>query len=403
MDAPETAPLAPLRVSEEAGRHATNLELFVDLVFVFAITQITSVIAGDVTPAGVGRGALLAGLVWWLWSQYTWAGTALDLERSTVERVLVLGTIPPALVMTVAIPGAFDDTAWWFAGCYLAVQVLVIAMQGRTAWKDPAHRWSWMRYAPVAAVSPLMVCAGAAVDGSARTAVWGASLVVSVASGLAAGTRRNDSRTEWHIDPTHFSERHGLFVIICLGESLVAVGASATALVGEQGLSGRLALAVVCCAAFAALVWWVYFAFIPRVGEHQLARRQGGERARLARDIYTFFHFPLVFGIIMYAVVAKHVVGHPTDPIERADRWLLAGSVLSILGGLLLTQFRIVRRLAPERVVMIAVTALAAFTLTSIDGALVIALIAAGLGVMQAITWRRFAGTEIGTQVLAKH
>lgn len=387
--------------ADDAGRHATNLELFVDLVFVFAITQITSVIAGDVTPAGVGRGALLAGLVWWLWSQYTWAGTALDLERSTVERVLVLGTIPPALVMTIAIPGAFDDTAGWFAGCYLTVQLLVIAMQGRTAWKDPAHRWSWLRYAPVAAAAPLVVCVGAALDGTARTAVWAAAMTISVISGLLAGTRRNDSRTEWRIDPTHFSERHGLFVIICLGESLVAVGASATALVGEQGLDGRLAFAVMCCVSFAALVWWVYFAFIPRVGEHQLAMRQGGERARLARDIYTFFHFPVVFGIILYAVVAKHVVAHPTDPIERADRWLLAGSMLSIIGGLLMTQFRIVRRLAPERVLMIAATALAAFTLTSVDGAIVIALLATGLALMQAITRRRFNGSVLGTQVMA--
>jgi low temperature requirement protein LtrA len=385
------------------GRHATNLELFVDLVFVFAITQITSVIAGDVTPAGVGKGALLAGLVWWLWSQYTWAGTALDLERNTIERVLVLGTIPPALVMTVAIPGAYDGTAGWFSGCYLAVQLLVIAMQGRTAWKDPAHRWSWTRYAPLAAVAPLVVCAGAVVHGSARTTLWGAAMAISVISGLVAGTRRNDGRAEWRVDPTHFSERHGLFVIICLGESLVAVGASATALAGEKGLSGRLAFAVACCVAFAALVWWVYFAFIPRVGEHQLARRQGGERARLARDIYTYFHFPVVFGIIMYAVVAKHVVAHPGDPIDGPDRWFLAGSALSIIGGLLLTQFRIVRRLAPERVLMIAATALLAFTLTSVDGAIVIAVLAAGLAAMQAVTWRRFAGSELGGEVLAGH
>jgi low temperature requirement protein LtrA len=383
-------------------RHATNLELFLDLVFVFAVTQLASLIASDLTAAGIGRAVVIAALVWWQWSQYTWAGTVIDLERSAVDRVMVLCSIPFALLMTIAIPGSFGDTGWWFAFAYLGVQLWVIAMQGRTAWGDPVHRVSWIRYASTAVVAPIMVVIGAVFDGGARTAWWAAAATVSGLSGLMAGSKRRDQVTEWRINPTHFAERHSLFVIISLGEALVAIGTTATRIVGEQGIDGELALGVVCCVAVAAVMWWVYFNWIPRVGEHALASTTGGARARLARDIFTYFHFPLVLGVVFFAVTAKHVVEHPTDPLDVADRWLLAGSTLLFVGALLLTQFRVGRWLAPERLVAIAVVAGIAFGLNMLSGTVVMVLVAVTLAVMQSITWRRFRSSELGAQILTR-
>jgi low temperature requirement protein LtrA len=380
-------------------RHATNLELFLDLVFVFAVTQLASLIASDLTAAGIGRAVVIAALVWWQWSQYTWAGTVIDLERSTVDRVMVLCSIPAALLMTIAIPGSFGDTGWWFAFAYLGVQLWVIAMQGRTAWSDPNHRASWVRYASAAVVAPIMVLIGAAFDGGARTAWWTAAALVSAFSGLMAGSKRRDQVTEWRINPTHFAERHALFVIISLGEALVAIGTTATRIVDEQGFHGELALAVVCCVAVAAVMWWVYFNWIPRVGEHALASVTGGARARLARDIFTYFHFPLVLGVVFFAVSAKHVVEHPSDPLDIADRWLLAGSTLLFVGALLLTQFRVARWLAPERLVAIGVVAGIAFGLHMLSGTIVMVLVAVTLAVMQSITWRRFRSSDLAAQI----
>jgi len=145
-------------------RHASNLELFLDLVFVFAVTQIASLIDSDLTAAGVARGVLIAALVWWQWSQFTWAGSAINLQRRVSTRVLVLCTIPATLTMAVSIPHAFGasdgpDTGAWFGIAYLVVQLLVLAMQGTTAVRDPATRKAFIDYTSLASIAPVLVAA----------------------------------------------------------------------------------------------------------------------------------------------------------------------------------------------------------------------------------------------------
>jgi low temperature requirement protein LtrA len=196
---------------EEAERHANNLELFLDLVFVFATTQVASSFAHDVSWTGFGHAMLVQFLVWWLWSQYTWAGAAVDLQASVVTRVLVLVTVPVALTMTVAIPDAFDDTGRWFGGAYFLVMLLVLSMQGVRAWSGDATRLAFLRYGPPAAIAPLVVAVGGFASGSERVAIWvaGAAFYLFGAFRGAAG--------EWVLNPVHFAERHALFVIIPLG------------------------------------------------------------------------------------------------------------------------------------------------------------------------------------------
>jgi low temperature requirement protein LtrA len=372
---------APLDAAERE-RHATNLELFLDLVFVFAVTQIASSIAHDPTAAGIGRGLLLAWLVWWQWSQFTWAGSAIDLQAVAVTRVLVLCIIPVALVMTASIPTALGDGGLWFGGAYMGVQLIVLSMQGRVAWSHEGRRAAYIRYASFAMTAPVVVMAGAFVHGDARITVW----VVASVMNLVGAFR--GAGGDWAIDPVHFAERHALFIIISLGEVLVAVGATATGL----GLDARTVLALVVAVALACVLWWTYFAYMPTVTERLLRGAVGAAKGALARDVFTLGHFPLAFGLILYAVVAKHVVESPTVRFDSHDRLVLGLSVVCYVGGLSAIQWRAVRRVAPERWFGIALGGLVPVLGRWMPPMVVVSMMAIALLAMHTITLRRLRG-----------
>ena len=371
---------------EESGRHATNLELFLDLVFVFAVTQVAGMLASDMSLAGFGRGLLLAWLVWWLWSQFTWLGTAIDLGGRSATQFLVLATVPLTLLMAVALPGAYGPSGLEFAGAYLAVNLWAMAIQGWSLWGEPMTRRAWLRYAPLAALAPLVLLAGAFLPEGARFGVWCAVAAFGVASAVAGG-RGQEGKIAWTVDPGHFTERHALFVIISLGEILVAVGASAAGVHLTPAVGAGLLAAV----AVACVFWWTYFAFVPEAVERALRLAKPYERGRIARDRFTFGHFPIVFGLVLYAVVAKHVVAHPTDPPSAGDLVALTGAITFFVGGLLGLQWQAMRQLAPERVAAIgAVAALCWVAGPRVPGAVLVAVVAVIIAIMQAISLRRY-------------
>lgn len=371
-------------ISGVEERHASNLELFLDLVFVFAVTQIASMISKHPSAGGTAQAFIVALLVWWQWSQFTWAGSAADFQKYAHTRVMVLCMIPVTLLMTIAIPHAFHHTGIWFGAAYFGVQVLVLAMHAGFVIADPLARIGFVKYASVAIIAPVVVLVGAFLHGDLRTAAWAVAGALNVIGGLRA------SAGEWTIDPVHFAERHALFVIIALGEVLVAAGGAAT----EIGLDFRTVLALGVCVALACMLWWAYFAYIPEVGERRLREATGVARGALARDFYTFGHFPLVFGLVLYAVVVKHLVPHPNGHLSSDDRWLLGLSVAFFVAGLLALQFRAVRRVAPERVLAIP----AAAGLCALGGVLpalvVMAAVTVVYSVMTAITWHRYRGAR---------
>ena len=367
-------------MSAETQRHATNLELFLDLVFVFAVTQIASLVNHDLTLAGAGRGLLIAWLVWWQWSQFTWAGSAIDLQARPNTRLLVLCTIPATLTMAVSIPNSFHESGRWFGIAYMAVQLLVLAMQGTEAWRDAATRKAFIDFVTFASIAPLFVVAGGFTHDGARVTLWIVAALANVASAIRGASG------EWVINPVHFAERHTLFVIISLGEALVAIGATAS----DIGLSLRIFVGLVSATAVACLVWWTYFAFIPEVAEHTLAKSRTAQRGKLARDLFTFGHFPIVTGILAYAVVVKHMVADPRGTLPYADRWLLISAFALLIGGCLQIQWRVTRRLAVERFIALAAMATWLLVGASLPGWAAVAGIAAILAVMQSITGRRF-------------
>lgn len=369
---------------DERERHASNLELFLDLVFVFAVTQIAGLFATDTGPAGFGRSLLLAWLVWWLWSQFTWLGTAIDLGDRSLNQFLILAAVPLALLMAVAIPHAYAETGPEFAGAFLAVNLWALAIQGRGLWNNPVTRTAWMGYAPLAAVAPCLVLLGAAFEQGPRTAIWSFVAVFEIASAIQSGRRTRAGDGTWTIDPLHFAERHALFVIISLGEVLVAVGVAASDHHLDVGRGAGVATAV----SVACVLWWTYFAYVPGVLERVL--RESLDRARTARNLLSFGHFPVIIGIVLYAVAAKHAVVHPGAALGTSDRSAMAISVAAFLGGLLGLQWQVARRLAPERVVAIAVIAGLCVVGVDLAGGVLLAAVGVTLACSQAITLRRF-------------
>jgi low temperature requirement protein LtrA len=374
-------------------RHASNLELFLDLVFVFAVTQLATLIGEQVTTTSVLHGTLLAGLVWWQWSQYTWAGAAIDLQANVVSRLLVLVTVPVTLLMTTAIPEAFGGSGRWFGWAYFGVQVMVIGMQGRLTVEGPEHRSAFLRYSSVALVSPVIVVVGAYLAGDARVVAWSIAVVIDVVAALRG------AGGDWSINATHFAERHALFVIIALGEVVVAAGATTYSLSHEHGLTAQAVVAMMVAVAVASLMWWTYFAYVPAVGEAALARATATERGVVARDFYTFGHFPLVLGTVYFAVVVEHLLEHPVDPLSESSRWLLFLSMLTFVGALVLQRHRLSGRWSPERLVTIAAAAVLCSAGARLAGIALVALVALALGTGQAIRfvlYRRETGPDVG-------
>jgi low temperature requirement protein LtrA len=231
-------------------------------------------------------------------------------------------------------------------------------------------------------LSPIIVLVGAFFHDDVRVVIWIIGGLMNVIGAMRA------AGGDWVIDPVHFAERHSLFIIISLGEVLVAAGATATA----AGLTARTVTALVVSVAMACVLWWTYFAYLPEVTEHHLRESKGAERGRFARDIFTFGHFPLAMGLIFYAVVAKHLVEHPTEHLDTHDRWTLALSIVAFIGGLMIIQWRAVRRVAPERVCTLVLGFAVALLGRWLPPLLVVGLMSVGLAVMQAITMRRLRG-----------
>lgn len=160
-------------------------------------------------------------LIWWAWSQYTWAGNAVDLDRRSTRIWMLLAT-GAMLVAAAAIPDAFGNQGQWFAIPYTVVRRLGLALYWFGLRDDPTHRAALRTYLPIALISPLLILVGGSVGGTARVVLWSLAILIDIASVAAAG------RGEFNVDPAHFAERHGLIVIVALGESVIATGATAT-------------------------------------------------------------------------------------------------------------------------------------------------------------------------------
>jgi low temperature requirement protein LtrA len=370
----DVAPLVSEPTAGEEERKTSYLELFFDLIFVFAFTQVALLILEDTSEAGFARSALVLALVWWAWSAYTWMTNAIDIE-SLVVRLIVLVAMAAAFFMALAVPDAYQDEGVWFAVAYFTVRVLHIALFGWGVRDDPGQRRALLRLAPWFLGAALVVLAGGFVDGDARAYVWLGALVLDVAGTLVP------AQAGFRVSASHFAERFALIVIIALGESIVAIGVATANLERDWAFAAAVAIAF----AGVAALWWSYFDFTAIAAERSLKRARPEARAPLARDVFTFFHYPIVLGIILYAVAAKKALADPGEPLSESGRWALGLGVAFFLSGFVLARFRVIRRVAWERVAAGAAALVVAVALDGTDAIVTLSVVIAILVLSVAI------------------
>ncbi len=294
-------------MDEHPGRgeeRVTPLELFFDLVFVFAITQVTSMLSADPTWGGLGRALLVLGALWWAWTGYAWLTNTVDPDQGAV-RLAILGAMAAMLVVALAVPNAFGRDGVLFGVAYLSVRVLHIVLFVLAARGDRKMLGSVLRLAIGSTIGPGLIIVAGFTDGTAQAALWTIALALDYLGGAF-------SSGGWRVSPGHFAERHGLIVIIALGESIVAIGIGAR---GEPLAASVLAAAVLGMAVVTAL-WWTYFDVVAIVAERKLREMSGVAQASLARDTYSYLHLPMVAGIVLFAVALKKTLGNIGHELE---------------------------------------------------------------------------------------
>jgi low temperature requirement protein LtrA len=300
----------------------TPLELFFDLVFVFAMTQVTSMLADDPTWGGLLRGMLVLSALWWAWTLYAWLTSTLYVDEGGV-RLAMLGATTAMFGVALAVPGAFGDDAVLFGFLYLLVRLMHLVLMALVARHDPKRRGVLLRFAPTALVSAVLLVVAGFVDGDVRTIIWLLALAIDYLGPSVIGMGRG-----WQVAPEHFAERHGLIVLIALGESLIAIGLGAGLQLGEGVLAGA-ALGIVVVSA----LWWLYFDVAAIVARDRLVEGSGVEQARLARDAYSYLHLPLVAGIVLFALGLKTTLADVGDPLDVVPAVALCGGVALYLLG----------------------------------------------------------------------
>jgi low temperature requirement protein LtrA len=360
-------------IEDDDEHQVTPLELFFDLTFVFAITQVTILLADDPTWGGVFRGMLVLAALWWAWTVYAWLTSTMDVDEGGV-RLAMLASMGAMFGVALAVPGAFGDDAVLFGVAYLFVRVLHVVLSAIVARDDSDRRSALVRFAPTAIFGASLLLLAGFLEGRERIAVWLVALAIDYLGPVVIGVGRG-----WRVAPEHFAERHGLIILIALGESIIAIGLGAGFELGT-GVIVAAALGIVVVSA----LWWLYFDVAAILARRRLVQATGLELHRLALHAYSYLHLAMVAGIVLFALGLKTTVGDVGEPLDMVPGVALcAGAALYLLGHiafLFRTTGRVFRRRTVGAVVLCAlipvaaaIPALAALALVSAVCALVVA------------------------------
>ena len=293
---------------------ATTLELFFDLVFVFALTQVTATMAHDLSVGGVLRGLCVTAILWWCWVCFSWVANAVKADEGPTEIAMFAG-MGGMLVIALSIPEAFEDFGGGFLGPlvfalgYLMVRLVHLILFAFASKGVPGLRRQLSLFAVTMCGSTLLLLAAAPLDGTAESLLWAGVILVDYGGTLVIGNKG------WRVrSARHFAERHGLIIIVAIGESIVAIGVgmSGTAVSWPVLAASLLGLTV------SASIWWAYFNRVSAAGEHHLAVSGGRERTRLAQLAYTYLHLPMVAGIVLAALGMKKVLEYVSDSTHHS-------------------------------------------------------------------------------------
>ena len=317
----------------------TPRELFFDLVFVFAFTQVTTLLTHDPTFAGIGHGVLVLGALWWPWTAYAWLTNTVDPEEEFVGAALLVVLIAMFLA-ALAVPRVFGDEGVLFGACFLVVVAMHLALYALAGRGDRGLFDAVLRLAPWSLLgATLILVAGFGFANGVRTWLWVAALACTyVGAGLSGSSG-------WRVFPSHLAERYGLVIIIALGEAFVAIGIGATGIALGLGEIVAAILGLLIATSF----WLAYFDFFSIRGARMLADLRGPDRVALARDLYAYAHLPMIVGIVLFAFAMKTIVRHVGDELDAVAAFALCGGSALYLLTYSAVRSRVDRRLALSR------------------------------------------------------
>jgi low temperature requirement protein LtrA len=349
----------------EREQRVTPLELLFDLVFVFAFTQVTTVLSDDPTWGGLGHGLLILAVLWWAWAAYAWLTNTVDPGVGAVWGAMLVA-MAAMFVAALAVPDAFGRHGVVFGVAFLIVNVMHLTLYALGARGDRELLSAILRIAPSALAGAALIVAAGFVHGGLRPMLWLVALAVGLFGPLLAGLGG------WRVQPAHFVERHGLIVIIAIGESLIAIGLGARG----TGLSAGVIVAAVLGLLVTASFWLAYFDFFPIRGEQLLTDLSGAARTALARDAYTYLHLPMVAGVVFFAFAMKATLAHVGDELDTIPALGLCGGPALYLFAYVALRFRVARRLGRGRLVAAVVFALLFPLAVAVPALVALALVA---------------------------
>jgi low temperature requirement protein LtrA len=367
-----------------ASQKVTFVELFFDLVFVFCVTQVVGVFHGVITWQVMGEGVLIFWLVWWAWTQFTWALNAADTTHHLVQ-LATLGATAVAFFMAVAIPGAFHGRALWFAVPYVVGRVIGLMLYAWVAAAADQRQHAAVRIFTISSLGGLIaVLMGAWLGGAVQYWFWGAVIPLDFIAASVGGKQES-----WNLNADHFGERHGLFVIIALGETLIvaAGGVTDTSWTAHVLVVALLAVGITCA------LWWTYFTRAKPALDRALEEHHGAAQSTMARDVFSLLHFPMVCGIIACAVATEYSVSHPRDALPLELRIAVALGLLLFVGGMCVAMWRARKARLGARALLTAATAVIVVAVGSVSPAVTLAIALVGVAAVAAweqVRWRRF-------------
>jgi low temperature requirement protein LtrA len=368
-----------LSASRREGERVTSLELFFDLVFVLAITQCTALMSHHPTWSGLLQGLLVLGVLWWAWVGYAWLTSVIDPEEGAV-RLVIFAAMAALLIVSLCVPEAFGALALTFALALGFFRVAHIALFMLASPDDDALRHSVLGLAASTAVAVILLALASLFDGLAQGALWALALFLDMAGPYFFGSEG------WKLVPGHFAERHGLIVIIALGESIVAIGVGAAGAL-DFGIGTVAVLGV----GLAAAMWWIYFDVVALASARRLGEAEEGRfRNELARDSYSYIHLALVAGIVLVAFGLKVTIGHNGEHLDAVPAFALLGGVAIYLLGLVGFRYRHVRTLNRQRLVLAIVLLILIPVATAIPAVICLAIVDVLIWTMVAYEHHRY-------------
>ena len=331
------------RLSAELRERETvkPLELFFDLVFVLGFTQCTALMIAQPTWTGVGRGMLVLAVLWWSWAGYAWLTSLIEPEEGAV-RIAMFAAMAGLLVVALCVPEAFGDRALAFAIAYGVVRAGHIALFWIGGRDHPDVRHSVFTLGVSTAIAIGLIVGASFLDGGAQAALWGVAILLDWGGPAIFGV------AGWRLVPAHFAERHNLVIILALGESIVVLGVGA-----QVDLTAAVLTAAVLGIGSASALWWIYFDVVALVTERRLTQStEGRERNALARDSYSYLHFPMVAGIVLGALGLEETLAHVDEPLDGVHAFALVGGTAIYLLAHVALRLRNAHTLNTQRFVL---------------------------------------------------